>query len=245
MLKIRVLAVEDESIHADKLRMVLDTLGYELIDVISDPNQLLTMINATKPDVLLMDIDLGVEKTGIELVKEINDVHDIPTVYLTSYTDNQTFGEAKKTMPAAYVTKPYKAEDLIRAIELAVLAKQTSSTTILQQSKNVAAKKYLFIKNGNMLSKVATANIKLIEAYDKYCYIFTSDNKFMIKERLKNILLQLSSDVFCQVHRKYVINIDAIETIDLKKNEVVLMEKRISIGKTYKQDLLSNVSSIG
>jgi len=99
MLKIRVLAAEDEAIHADKLRMVLDTVGYKLIDVVSDSGQLHNLINATKPDVLLMDIDLGVVKTGIELVKEVNVAHDIPTVYLTSFTYNQTFREAKKTMP--------------------------------------------------------------------------------------------------------------------------------------------------
>lgn len=245
MSKIRVLAVEDEPLHEDKLRMDLDKLGYDLIDVLNDPSRLMTVISATKPDVLLMDINLGDNVSGIDLVVKVNEVFDIPTVYLTSFTDDQTFNEAKTTLPTAYITKPYQAEELKRAVELAVLSGQSDPHGNTIRTNQANQREYLFIKNGNTLTKVSVSDIKLIEAYDKYCFIFTPEKKYMLKERLKNILLQLPSSKFCQIHRSYIVNISAIESIQLQQNKIVVMGKTIGIGKTYKQNLFANVKLIG
>ena len=68
MSKIRILATEDDPIHEEKLRMVIDVLNYELIDVIADPHKIIPIIRATNPDVLLMDIELGSDISGIELM---------------------------------------------------------------------------------------------------------------------------------------------------------------------------------
>jgi len=245
MSKIRVLAIEDDPIHQDKLRMVMDALGFDLIDVVEDPAQLLGIINATKPDVMLMDIDLGNDVSGIDLVEKVNEVHDIPIVFLTSFIDDQTFHEAKKTLPAAYLTKPYKAENLNRAVELAVLTSQNKLFGSANRKNQLRVKENLFIKNGNILTKVAISDIKFIEAYDKYCYINIPGQKYMLKERLKNILLQLPESQFCQIHRSYIINISAIESIDLQQNKLIIMGKAIGIGKTYRQNLFANVSLLG
>ena len=232
MPKIRILAIEDNSIHEDKLRMIMDRLGYDLIDVLPEPSRLMAMISATKPDVLLMDIGLGQEVSGIDLVEKINEVYDVPTVYLTSFADDETFDKAKKTSPAAYITKPYKTEDLKRAIELAVLAGQHEKLIAAIPKNQSGARENFFIKTGSTLTKISVSTITLIEAYDKYCYIFTPDQKYMLKERLKNILLQLPESRFCQVHRSYVVNLSAIDSIDLKQNCIVIKGKTIGIGKT-------------
>lgn len=245
MSKIRILAVEDDPIHEDKLRMVMDMLAYDLIDVLPDPSRLMPLISATKPDILLMDIDLSNNMSGIDLVKKINEIHDIPTVYLTSFTDDVTFNEAKKTLPAAYITKPYKAEELQRAVELAVLARQHDQFNSANQLYQINSRENFFIKNGNTLTKISISAISLIKAYDKYCYIFTPEEKFMLKGRLKNILSHLPASQFCQVHRSYVVNISAIESIDMKNNNILVMGKTIGIGKTYKQNLFTNVSLLG
>jgi DNA-binding NtrC family response regulator len=125
MTKIKILATEDDAIHEEKLRMAIDLLNYTLIDVIVDPHKVMSVISATKPDVLLMDIDLGSDISGIDLSKKINGLFDIPIVYITSFVDKNTFNEAKKTQPTAYLSKPYKIDELERVIELAVLQKQS------------------------------------------------------------------------------------------------------------------------
>ena len=223
----------------------MDLLGYDLIDVLKDHTRLMSIISATNPDVLLMDIDLGDNVSGIDLVLKINEMYDIPTVYLTSFADDQTFNEAKTTFPAAYITKPYDADELKRAIELAVFSNQDKRFSSANRKNRFAVSENIFIKNANTLVKVSIPDIRLIEAYDKYCYIFTTNQKYMIKERLKNILLQLPESLFCQVHRSYIINISSIESIDLHQNNIIVMGKSIGIGKTFKQNLFANVNTIG
>lgn len=245
MTKIRILATEDDPIHEEKLRMAMDVLGYELIDVLNDPQKVLAVIAAAKPDLLLMDIDLGSDISGIDLVKKINERHDIPTVFLTSFTDNKTFQEAKDTEPVAYITKPYETTELQRAIELAVYHKQKNPEIFSGWKNDVVLQGNIFIKEGSSLTKISIVDTKLIEAYDKYCYIHTTEKRFMLKARLKNIITQLPHDLFCQVHRSYVVNLSAIDNIQMQQNKISILGKKIGIGKTYKQGLYSRINALG
>ena len=110
------------------LRITIEQLGYDLIDVIYKPSSLFLKIDATKPDILLMDIDLGDDVSGIDLVKEVNERYDIPVIYVTSFADSDTFQKAKKTYPAAYIVKPYTESELQRAIELAINNQQEKTS---------------------------------------------------------------------------------------------------------------------
>lgn len=242
---IRVLAVEDDEIHEERLRMILDKLGYNLIDVMNATNGFMAKVVATQPDVLLIDIDLGEAITGIDLAKKVNEIRDIPIVYLTCFTDHDTFSRAKKTMPEAYITKPYKQEELQRAIELAVNKQHFSPTSLTSEKRATTYKSALFLKENNGLVKVTVDDILLVEAFDKYCYIYTSEKKYMLKVRLKDVLEQLPPDLFCQVHRSYLININAIEQILPKTNKVLVLKHEIPIGKSFKNDFFSRIQSLG
>lgn len=241
MSKIRILATEDDPIHEAKLRMELDLLKYDLIDVIVDPHQVIPIIRATNPDILLMDVDLNSDISGIDLVNKINELFDIPTVFLTSFHDASTFNKAKETQPVAYITKPYRAEELERSIELAVFSKQKERKSIVSP-KNAPITKHLFVKDGVSLTKVLLSAIRYIEAYDKYCYIHIQHKKYMIKERLKNISEKLPDDLFIQVHRSYIINIEAIDDIQLTHSKLLIGKKEIGIGKTYRHGFLSRIN---
>ncbi|TVZ26916.1 LytTR family two component transcriptional regulator [Gillisia sp. Hel_I_86] len=241
MSKIRILATEDDPIHEAKLRMVMDSLKYDLIDVIVDPHQVIPIIRATNPDILLMDVDLNSDISGIDLVNKINELFDIPTVFLTSFHDASTFNKAKETQPVAYITKPYKAEELERSIALAIFNKQKERIGIAS-SINTRITKHLFVKDGASLTKVLLSDIRYIEAYDKYCYIHLQNKKYMIKERLKNISEKFPDDLFLQVHRSYIINLEAIDDIKLTQNMLLIGEKKIGIGKTYRRAFLSRIS---
>lgn len=71
------------------------------------------------PNIVLLDINLEDEVNGIEIAEYINEHHKIPFIYLTSYSDSDTFNKAK-TNPMAYITKPFKKSDIYTNIELAL-----------------------------------------------------------------------------------------------------------------------------
>ncbi|MFH4965026.1 response regulator [Gaetbulibacter sp. M235] len=240
--KIKILAIEDEPLHEERLVMILEELNHELIDVLDSPKGVMTIINATKPDLILMDIDLGSDINGIELTKKINQEHNIPTIFLTSHEDDETFQKAKETKPHAYLIKPYKKEELQRSIELSILLEQGKGdkNTISTQVKN-----HIFIRSENRLVKVDWKEITFVSAYDKYCYIHIKNQKIMVKERLKNIYALLPQNTFIQVHRSFVINIDAITSFNNDMSELYIGEEKIKVGRLYKQQLISEINTIG
>ena len=244
MSKIRILATEDDTLHEEMLRITLEQLGYDLIDVIYKPSSLFLKIDATKPDILLMDIDLGDDVSGIDLVKEVNERYDIPVIYVTSFADSDTFQKAKRTYPAAYIVKPYNELELQRAIELAIYNQQEKINSSDDTRKNVVFNNDIFIKEGKAFVKIETDSIKLIEAYDKYCFIYTSEKKSMIRSRLKDIYSQLPANTFCQVHRSYIVNINAIDKIVLSNNRIYSAGKEIPVSKSYKHDLFARLNYV-
>src|SRR5690606_35014453 len=112
MSLIRILAIEDDPIYAESLRLVLEELGYLLIEVTDDIHEFFRLIKATLPDILLIDIDLGLEMDGIQLAEKVNQEVEIPFLFVTSYKDSQTVLRAKDVLPAAYITKPYEPASL-------------------------------------------------------------------------------------------------------------------------------------
>jgi len=84
-----------------------------------------------KPDILLTDIYLGNSKNGIEIMKDIQKIALIPTIYLTALTDDILFNEAIKTEPVSYMVKPFKRDDLKSAILLAVYKMTKSQKEII------------------------------------------------------------------------------------------------------------------
>ena len=245
MSKIRILATEDDALHEEMLRITIGKLGYELIDVIYKPADLYLKISATKPDLLLMDIDLGEDISGIDVMKEVNKRYDIPIIYTTSFADNDTFQKAKKTNPAAYLVKPYEEKELQRAIELAIYNRQDNHNSSIGFKGDIMVNKSIYIKENNTLIKIDLNTIQLVEAYDKYCFIYTNEKKRMIRFRLKDICLQLPASLFCQVHRSYIVNINAIESIKAGNHKVNIAGKAITVSKTYKNNLFSRLHTIG
>ncbi|WP_247236495.1 LytTR family DNA-binding domain-containing protein [Telluribacter sp. SYSU D00476] len=244
MRKIRVLAVEDDELHADVLRMVLDQLDYELINIASTSGEVMSLLKATKPDVLLMDIDLNGEESGIDLVRKINSLTDIPVIYLTSFKDDAVFRQARETMPEAYLTKPYEAENLRAAIELAVLKKQKEINSLLKTVESSAPASTVFVKEGNTLVKVKLQEIALVEAYDKYCFIYIKEKKHLLNLQFKSLCEHLPSDQFIQVHRSYIVNLEAIEKVRLPQNDLEVAGKIVPVSKTYRNLLFSQLKML-
>jgi PAS domain-containing protein len=67
-----------------------------------------------------MDIRLKGSIDGIEAAAQIRSRFQIPVVYLTAYTDEETLNRAKLTQPYGYILKPFESRDLCTTIEVAL-----------------------------------------------------------------------------------------------------------------------------
>lgn len=118
MEKIKILIVEDEAIIAKNIESKLIKAGYEVVDTVYTGSDAVKSAIEKSPDIILLDIKLKGEISGIEAAEKIKQQRDIPVIFLTSYTDEDTFEKAKLTEPAAYLSKPFNLDELNRIIQL-------------------------------------------------------------------------------------------------------------------------------
>jgi two-component system cell cycle sensor histidine kinase/response regulator CckA len=120
MAKKKILVVEDEFIIATEIQERLETLNYTVTDIVTSKKQVLEAIKKERPNLVLMDIMLGSDMAGFELSKIIHDEFDIPVVFLTAYSDEETLQQAKLTEPFGYILKPIEERELRSTIEIAL-----------------------------------------------------------------------------------------------------------------------------
>ena len=104
----RILIAEDENIIAKDIEKTLKKLGYEVVKSVRSGEQLLEQYPLIKPDLILMDINLEGELSGIDVSNELNKSREVPIIYLTALADDRTLQEAKFTEPSGYLVKPFR-----------------------------------------------------------------------------------------------------------------------------------------
>lgn len=120
MSKTRIMIVEDEWTIAEEIRMVLQSLEYNVTSMSSSGEEAIKNAEKDKPDLVLMDIVLEGEMDGIQAANEIRSRFNIPIIYLTAYTDDKILERASVTGPFGYIVKPFVNEDLKISIEIAL-----------------------------------------------------------------------------------------------------------------------------
>jgi PAS domain S-box-containing protein len=118
--KIKIMIVEDELIVAKNIENHLRKIGYEVICTVDSGEDAIARAAETKIDLVLMDIKLVGEIDGVEAARQIHDRFQIPVVYLTAYTDDETLQRAKVTAPFGYIIKPFEPKKLHTTIEIAL-----------------------------------------------------------------------------------------------------------------------------
>jgi len=130
---VRILIVEDEIVIAMDIQQILEKMGYVVVDMALTGEKAIEIIETTYPDLVLMDIKLEGSMDGIETAQKINKRFDIPVIYLTAYSDDQTIERAKITEPFGYILKPLQKNELHSAIDIALYKHKTEKQ--LRQSE--------------------------------------------------------------------------------------------------------------
>ncbi|QKF83254.1 DNA-binding response regulator [Halarcobacter ebronensis] len=120
MNRAKILIVEDETIVALDIKKILQSLNFEVTGTATNYNAALNSVRVNKPDLILMDINLGKGLDGIETIKKIHLNEKIPVIYITAFTDEKTISRAIQTEPVSYLIKPFKRDELKSNILLGI-----------------------------------------------------------------------------------------------------------------------------
>jgi PAS domain S-box-containing protein len=115
-----ILIVEDELIIATDIERMCLKKGYRVLATATTAQEALEMARALSPDLVLMDIVLRERGDGIETARLIRDERDVPFIFITAHSDEDTIARAKRSGSYGYLLKPVKAIELAVAIETAL-----------------------------------------------------------------------------------------------------------------------------
>ena len=118
--KAKILVVEDEAIVAADIAASLEEMGYDLASVAYTGEDAVRLVEAEKPDLVLMDIMLGSGINGIEAAEAMKKKGNVPVIFITAYSDEDILNKAKLTEPSSYIVKPISSRDLRISIEMAL-----------------------------------------------------------------------------------------------------------------------------
>ncbi|MCB0707580.1 MAG: LytTR family transcriptional regulator DNA-binding domain-containing protein [Saprospiraceae bacterium] len=241
--KISVLIVEDDPIIASDISHYMKDFGYSPFPAVSSAADALLLMENIIPDFILIDVSLDGDMDGIELAEKINQDYDIPILFLTAHHDRQTLDRIKATHPSAYLVKPLQVHNLQTSIELALYNhshKKLVSKPQDTEMENFISGDHFFIKIKNQLRKILLEDIHALEAYDNYSFAHTkTGQKHIVGSTLKALELKLNEYQFVRIHRSFIVNLKAIESIE--DDIVMIRDLKIPIGKTYKEEFMKRI----
>lgn len=246
-----ILVVEDENIVSKDIQQNLKKLGYTVVGAAATGEKAYELALEKKPDLVLMDIMLKGDLSGIETAEKIKSEINVPVIYLTAYADENTLSKAKVTEPYGYIIKPFKEIDLHTSIEMALykhakekeVIKERDFLFSLVENKD-EGEGVIFVKSNSRLVKVNTKNIMFVEALKDYVVINTNEAKYTIHSTMKDIEKKLPSSDFQRVHRSYIVRLDKIAAIEQPNIIIEGGKKIIPIGGSYKDDLFKRINLI-
>jgi DNA-binding LytR/AlgR family response regulator len=179
-------------------------------------------------DIMFMDIDMPV-LNGMDYFKQLKDAP--VCIFVTAYTEYAWEGFEAHAFD--YILKPAKPQRL------------ADTLTRLQEYFEIKERADLYdagfeentitIKEGTVKHVVPINDILYIEALKDYSKIVTASKKILTLSKLKHFLDKLPPQKFTRVHRSYAIALNKVQRSDA--NEVIINNKQIPIGKTFKQTL--------
>lgn len=232
---INIYIVEDMAIARASLETMLLENNYKLAGSAAKAETALEELRISQVDLLLLDINLAGEKSGIWLAKQVRQFLDIPIIYLTAYGDQQTLKEVLDTKPNGYLMKPYQEPALLTAIKIALDNYSVSKIDNIKTHSEAKHTEFIFIKDKSLKVKLKTTDILFVKSEGNYLEIKLENKTHVVRSKLSDFKTLLPDVVFFRSHQRYLVNINKIDLIG--KDFVNVSGQDIPLSLKYKKTI--------
>lgn len=241
---LKLLVVEDDMIIAATIALQLTKLGYEVSGIVPRGEEAIQHAETNRPDLILLDISLKGALDGIDTAHAIHQQWNIPIIYVTANTDEATFNRAKKTRPYAFISKPIRAIELQRAIELAMsrLVDEPPTSANPAPDAPFVLSDRIFVRHREKIVKIFITDILYVEADRNYCHLYTADKEYLLTTTLKAMEDKLPVAYFVRVHRSYLANLTQVDEVG--DGHIGIKGKTIPLSHLLREALLKRIQTI-
>ena len=113
-----VLIIEDEPIIAMDIETIVRDLGHSVVGVAVTRDEAVALAMAKRPGLVLADIQLADDSSGIDAVKDILSEFQVPVIFITAFPERLLTGERPE--PTFLITKPFQRSTVKAAIAQAL-----------------------------------------------------------------------------------------------------------------------------
>ena len=207
--QISIFIVDDENLARARLkRLISDNKLYQVCGEAENGEQALQLIEAQKPDIVLLDIRMpGID--GLEVAEKLAEFNHPPAIIFCTAYDEYAI-EAFKYKAIGYVLKPARSEDLNLAL---IQAKQLNQLQIKQLRSHSAEESPLFVAHSWHGDELIPFNsIYFFRSDHKYLTVYHTKGESLSDQTLKE-LERIHPDELIRVHRNTLVNISHISAL--------------------------------
>jgi DNA-directed RNA polymerase specialized sigma24 family protein len=121
----RVLIIEDEPLISLDLAEIVESLGHEVTTIARTASQAVKAAGREEPGLVLADIQLADGSSGLDAVRDILGMLEVPVIFITSFPERLLTG--KRPEPTFLITKPYDPDAVKATISQALFFRTTAS----------------------------------------------------------------------------------------------------------------------
>lgn len=215
MREFKSVVIDDERLAREELKSVLKE--YPEISVIGEAQNAeegIELIKKTDPDLIFLDVNMP-EASGFDLLKKLENIPHV--IFITAY--DQYALKAFEVNALDYILKPIDPERLSEAIDKLKEredAEFESSQEIRASRKDrmLTSTDKVFIKDGEKCFFVALSEVRMMESDGNYVKVYFGKNRPLILRSLNSFESRLDPEHFFRANRKFIINLDWIESVE-------------------------------
>ncbi len=157
-----------------------------------------------KVDLIFVDVILP-GKNGIDF---ISDLFIMPYIIMTTSYDSYAV-KAFEMNVVDYLKKPFIYRRFVQSIQ--------KVKKLIKMDEDKGSNETLILKNKGAITRFLIKDIDYIESYSDYIKIYIKKEAFLHLIALRDILKKLPSEKFVQIHRRFIVNIEKISSINENK----------------------------
>ena len=204
----KVVIIEDSRLaRAEMQRLLAAETDVENVGEAENAEQAATLISATEPDLLFLDINRP-GRDGFALLASLDNTPRV--IFCTAYDEYAVRAFEQNALD--YLVKPIEPARLARALDKArqSLGSDTSGT---RKQARLGLEDRVFVRDGDRCWFVTLKDVRLFEVEGNYSRLYFGIERPLVPKSLNTLESRLDPQIFFRVSRRHIVNLQWINSV--------------------------------